>query len=97
MSTPARCLLIVEDDAGLQKQLRWSFEDYNVVVADDRPSALAMLRRHEPAVVLQDLGLPPDAAGTAEGFASIAEILEQAPHTKIIVVGDGQDIAGQQG
>ncbi|HET7162123.1 MAG TPA: PEP-CTERM-box response regulator transcription factor [Rhodanobacteraceae bacterium] len=86
MSTPARCLLIVEDDAGLQKQLRWSFEDYNVVVADDRPSALAMLRRHDPAVVLQDLGLPPDAAGTAEGFASIAEILEQAPHTKIIVV-----------
>lgn len=85
MSPAKRCLLIVEDDAGLQKQLRWSFEDYDVVVAGDRASALAMLRRHAPAVVLQDLGLPPDAAGTSEGFATIGEILELAPYTKIIV------------
>lgn len=86
MSARQPRLLIVEDDAGLQRQLRWSFEDYDVVVAGDRESALAMLRRHEPAVVLQDLGLPPDAAGTAEGFATITEILQQAPYTKIIVV-----------
>jgi two-component system NtrC family response regulator len=37
-------------------------------------------------VVLQDLGLPPDPGGTTEGFAAIAEIQAQAPHTKIIVV-----------
>ncbi|MGH8145775.1 MAG: PEP-CTERM-box response regulator transcription factor [Rhodanobacteraceae bacterium] len=79
------CLLIVEDDAGLQSQLRWSFDHYEVVIAGDRATALTELRRHEPAVVLQDLGLPPDAAGTAEGFATITEILEEAPHTKIIV------------
>ncbi|TAN03048.1 MAG: PEP-CTERM-box response regulator transcription factor [Rhodanobacteraceae bacterium] len=85
MSPAKRCLLIVEDDMGLQKQLRWSFEDHDVVVAGDRASALAMLQRHAPAVVLQDLGLPPDAAGTSEGFATIGEILEQAPYTKIIV------------
>ncbi|MEO7073105.1 MAG: PEP-CTERM-box response regulator transcription factor [Rhodanobacter sp.] len=85
MSAPQQCLLIVEDDVGLQRQLRWSFEDYEVVIASDRPTALAMLRQHKPAVVLQDLGLPPDAAGTAEGFATIAEILQEAPHTKIIV------------
>ncbi len=85
MSSSKRCLLIVEDDVGLQKQLRWSFEDYDVVVAGDRESALAQLARHEPAVVLQDLGLPPDAAGTDEGFAAIAAILESAPYTKIIV------------
>ena len=81
-----RCLLIVEDDAGLQSQLRWSFDDCEVVIASDRPTAIELLRRHEPAVVLQDLGLPPDATGTAEGFATIAEILAEAPHTKIIVV-----------
>ena len=86
MSQKQRCLLIVEDDVGLQSQLRWSFEDYDVVMAGDRPTALALLRRHQPAVVLQDLGLPPDAAGTAEGFATITEIMEEAPHTKIIVV-----------
>ncbi|EQD39135.1 hypothetical protein B2A_11232, partial [mine drainage metagenome] len=46
MSQKQRCLLIVEDDVGLQSQLRWSFEDYDVVVAGDRPTALALLRRH---------------------------------------------------
>lgn len=86
MSERQRRLLIVEDDVGLQRQLRWSFEDYDVVIVGDRPAALALLRSHEPAVVLQDLGLPPDAAGTTEGFATITDILQQAPHTKIIVV-----------
>ncbi|MEP7184635.1 MAG: PEP-CTERM-box response regulator transcription factor [Rhodanobacter sp.] len=86
MSQNQRCLLIVEDDIGLQRQLRWSFEDYAVVIAGDRPSALAMLREHNPSVVLQDLGLPPDATGTSEGFATISDILQEAPHTKIIVV-----------
>lgn len=85
MSEPRR-LLIVEDDVGLQRQLRWSFEDYEVVMAGDRATALDLLRSHEPAVVLQDLGLPPDPAGTSEGFATITDILQQAPHTKVIVV-----------
>ncbi len=86
MSTSPRCLLVVEDDPGLQKQLRWSFDGYEVAVAGDRGTALTLLQRNGPAVVLQDLGLPPDAAGTSEGFATIADTLEQAPYTKIIVV-----------
>ena len=86
MKTPQRHLLVVEDDTGLQTQLRWSFEDYDVLLAGDRSSALALLLRHQPAVVLQDLGLPPDPSGTSEGFATLAEILQQAPHTKVIVV-----------
>lgn len=85
MSKPRR-LLIVEDDVGLQRQLRWSFEDYEVVMAGDRVTALDLLRSHEPAVVLQDLGLPPDSAGTSEGFATITDILQQAPNAKVIVV-----------
>jgi len=79
-------LLIVEDDPGLQKQLKWCFDDYEVIAATDRPGALAALRRHEPAVVLQDLGLPPDAEGVSEGFATLLETLRLAPRTKVIVV-----------
>lgn len=79
-------LLIVEDDPGLQSQLRWSFEDFDVVVAEDRESALAQLRRHEPPVVTLDLGLPPDPGGVSQGFAVLEEILSLAPETKIIVV-----------
>lgn len=79
-------LLIVEDDLGLQSQLRWCFEDYKVVVAEDRETALAQLRRHEPPVVLQDLGLPPDPEGAGEGLATLEEIMVLAPGTKVIVV-----------
>ena len=86
MTDKKMTLLVVEDDPGLQSQLRWCFEDYEVVVAGDRKSAIAELRKHEPPVVLQDLGLPPDAEGVSEGLATLTEILELAPHTKVIVV-----------
>jgi len=79
-------LLVVEDDPGLQSQLRWCFESYEVLVAEDRESALAQLRRYEPPVVLQDLGLPPDAEGVSEGLATLQETLNLAPDTKVIVV-----------
>ena len=82
----ARKLLIVEDDPGIQSQLRWCFEDYEVIAATDRETAINELRRHEPAVVLQDLGLPPDDTGVSEGFATLREILKLAPFTKVVVV-----------
>ncbi len=86
MSEPSRKLLIVEDDPGLLSQLRWCFEGYDVFTAEDRESAIAELRRHEPTVVLQDLGLPPKPDGVEEGLATLSEILKLAPHTKVIVV-----------
>ncbi len=86
MSDAKQTILLVEDDPGLQKQLKWSLSDYELVVAADRDSAIAQLRRHEPPVVLLDLGLPPDADGATEGLAALQEILSLAPATKIIVV-----------
>ena len=81
-----RKLLVVEDDRGLQKQLKWALSGYEVIAAENRQQAIAEVRRHEPPVVLQDLGLPPDAAGVEEGFATLREILSIAPRTKVIVV-----------
>jgi two-component system NtrC family response regulator len=81
----------VEDDPGLQKQLKWCFDDMEVLQAGTRESALAALRRFEPQVVLQDLGLPPDAEGVSEGFATLKEILRAAPRTKVIVVTGNAD------
>ena len=84
-------LLVVEDDPGLLRQLKWHFEGYEVLTASTREQALVQLRRHEPMVVLQDLGLPPDAEGVEEGLACLRDILRLAPHTKVIVVtGNGQ-------
>jgi len=86
-------LLIIEDDPGLQKQLKWSFDDYEVVVAGDREAALAQLRRHEPAVCTMDLGLPPDPDGATEGLATLQQILALSPDTKVIVLTGNQDRA----
>jgi len=86
MGEEKRKLLIVEDDPGLLGQLKWCFEDYDVVTAVDRSSAITELRRHEPLVVLQDLGLPPNPEGVDEGLATLEETLKLAPHTKVIVV-----------
>ncbi|MCG8314458.1 MAG: PEP-CTERM-box response regulator transcription factor [Pseudomonadales bacterium] len=79
-------LLIVEDDKGIQSQLRWHFDQFEVVIAGDREEAIAAIRKHEPAVVLQDLGLPPDEEGVEEGFKTIQQTINLAPATKIIVV-----------
>lgn len=86
-----KTLLIVEDDLGLQSQLRWHFDQYEVVIAGDREAAIAELRKHEPEVVLQDLGLPPDDEGVEEGFMALDEILRLAPYTKVIVVTGNHD------
>ena len=84
-------LLVVEDDEGLQKQLRWCFDEYEVLIASDREAAISELRRSEPPVVLQDLGLPPDPNGVSEGLATLEHILALAPHTKVIVVTGNDD------
>ena len=78
-------LLVVEDDAGLQAQLKWAYQDFDVIIAGDRAGAIAALRAEEPAVVTLDLGLPPDPDGTSEGFALLDEILALKPDTKVVV------------
>jgi two-component system NtrC family response regulator len=85
MSEQSKVLLVVEDDEGLQRQLKWAYDGYEVVCAGERQSAIDALRAHEPAVVTLDLGLPPDPDGTAEGFATLSEILRLKPDTKVIV------------
>ncbi len=86
-------LLIVDDDTGLQNQLRWVFGDYDVVLAGDRSACINAIRRHEPLVVLLDLGLPPDPTNASEGLAALTEILAIAPYTKVIVVTGNDDNA----
>jgi len=93
MSQNKKKLLVIEDDPGLQKQLRWNFDAYEVLLAGDRESALAQVRRHEPAVITMDLGLPPDPDGATEGLAILQQILALAPDTKLIVLSGNQDHA----
>lgn len=91
MSDASKPLLVVEDDEGLQSQLRWAFDGYEVICAGDRKAGVTALRRHQPGVVLLDLGLPPDPGGVTEGLATLQEILSLAPKTKVIVVTGDND------
>jgi two-component system NtrC family response regulator len=84
-------ILVVDDDLGIQKQLKWSFSNYEGIFAKDRYSAIAQLRRFEPKVITLDLGLPPDPTNASEGLATLTEIIALAPQTKVIVVTGNND------
>lgn len=84
-------LLVVEDDIGIQKQLRWAFEGFDVHVVDNRNDALDYVKEHAPAIVTLDLGLPPDADGASEGLATLEGILQIEPHTKVVMVTGNHD------
>ena len=92
-SNELKPLLVVEDNPGIQKQLKWSFDGYQVYLAGDRETAVAHLKEHSIPVVTLDLGLPPDPANASEGLAALQEILDIAPHTKVIVVTGNDDRA----
>jgi len=79
-------LLIVEDDLGLQRQLSWTFEDYEVLSATNREAAISLVTSADPSVVTLDLGLPPDPDGGTEGLATLERIKQISPHAKVIVV-----------
>ena len=93
MSQSATPLLIVEDDLALQKQIKWSLDRFESVTASDRESALLQVRRHQPAVVTMDLGLPPDPDSVSEGFKLLEQILAVEPATKVIVLTGQNDQA----
>ena len=89
MSKPK--LLIVEDDTALAAQYRWAFPDCRVLLAHDRAGAIVLAQKEQPAAVLLDLGLPPDAEGVAEGFATLEALHALAPAMPIVVAsGQGQ-------
>lgn len=85
-AAPSSPLLIVEDDLALQKQIKWSLDRFDCVTASDRESALVQFRRHQPAVVTMDLGLPPDPDSTSEGFKLLEQLLSADPNVKVIVL-----------
>jgi two-component system NtrC family response regulator len=91
MTSNSRKLLVIEDDPGLQTQLKWCFEGYEVLIAGDRTAALSELEKHRPPVITLDLGLPPDSDGTSEGFQTLEDILTRSPNTKVIVVTGNND------
>jgi two-component system NtrC family response regulator len=72
--------------------MQWALaQDYEVSVAGERQSALKVLKREHPAVVLLDLGLPPHPDGVEEGLQALSDILQEDVLAKVIVVTGRQE------
>ena len=87
-------LMIVDDSEEIRKQLKWALGvEYSLLLAGTAADALELARKHRPRTVVLDLGLPPDADGTSEGFRCLRELLAAAPFTKVIIVTGTGDAA----
>jgi len=89
-------ILIIDDDEGIRTQLKWGLEGYEVITANSRSHAIEQFELHHPPLVTLDLGLPPDAEGTTEGFATLKEILLKAPETKVVIVSGSEDMGNAE-
>ena len=91
-------ILIVDDDDDVRTQMKWALNShYDVLLAEDRPSALELLKRDKPGVVTLDLGLPPSPGDTREGFLALSDLLQVDPLLKVLVVtGQGQKENGME-
>ncbi len=87
-----REILVVDDDPNIRKQMKWGLaKEYEVLLAEDRPSAVAICQEHLPGVMTLDLGLPPDADGASEGLQTLDELLRINPRIKVIVITGNQE------
>jgi two-component system NtrC family response regulator len=85
-------LLIVEDDSAVATPMKWVLsQDYEILLAEDRVTAMDVFKRETPSVVTLDLGLPPHPFEVREGFAALADMLSHDGFAKIIVItGQGE-------
>jgi len=76
-------ILIVEDDAGVQKFLKELLLDngYSVQLAGDGIEAIEAIQKSQPDLVILDLGLP-----KVSGEAVVSEIRKNYPDLRVIIL-----------
>lgn len=94
MKSKLPLLLLVDDDEEIRSQMKWALaQDYEVLEAEDRPSALRVFVEQRPPVVLLDLGLPPHTGTPEEGLAALDEMLAANRRAKVIIATGQSDKA----
>ena len=80
-------ILIVDDDDAITQQLYWSLcDDYEVMTANDMPTAIRRATIYEPSVSIVDLHLPPAVETPEVGLRILEFIKGKVPNGKVLVV-----------
>ena len=84
---PKERLLIIEDEASVARQLKWSIgEDYDITIAPDADKARQLLACGAFPVATLDLGLPPSPDTPQVGLKLLEDLATLAPFTRLIVI-----------
>jgi len=82
-----KTVLIVDDEAAFRRQLNWSLKDeFQIVEADSRASAIEAWKREDVDVVLCDLHMPPHEDDMTEGLSVIESARQETPPLPVIVL-----------
>ena len=80
-------VLIVDDDIATTRQLFWILcDDYEVMTANDLPTAIRRVTIYEPALSILDLHLPPVPDSPEAGLRILEYIKGHFPASKVLVV-----------
>ena len=81
-------ILLAEDDIALRAQMRFALEErFKTVEAGNVVEAIDLLNRHDVAIAIIDLGLPPNEDTPDEGLRLLRYILENSGIKVIILTG----------
>ena len=78
-------ILIFDKDQAITQQLFWTLCDYyDVVTANDLPTALRRAATHEPVVAVLDLNSPATFGSTDTGWRILEYVKSSVPKSRIL-------------
>jgi len=81
-----RRILIVDDDSTITQQLYWTLcEEYDVVTANDLPTAIRRATFYKPDISILDLQMPPDK-DTSAGMRLLEYLKGHFSHSKVLIM-----------
>jgi DNA-binding response OmpR family regulator len=90
-------ILIVDDEEAITRQLFWSLcDDYDVLTANDLPTAVRRATAYEPELSILDLHLPPNADAPDIGLRILEYIKKNVPASKVLVITSANDVEAEK-
>lgn len=88
-------ILVVDDDEAITQQLYWTLcEEYDVVTANDMPTAIRRATFYKPDISILDLELPPEKNSPSIGLRLLEFLKGHLPNSRVLIMSshNGPDI-----